>query len=120
MTSEEEIAEAVASMMKLTANERRFVIAVLDRLAVRQAAGCGPELRQDTPERQTRMANHCQPFSEADRQAIVKYAELYPRLTTRQRQKVYREAAKMLGRSEESVKKAIRLARRKLEGRSAQ
>jgi DNA-directed RNA polymerase specialized sigma24 family protein len=48
---------------------------------------------------------------------VDKYASLYSRATTRQRQKIYREAAATLGRSLESVKKVIRIARKELEAK---
>jgi cell division protein FtsL len=64
------------------------------------------------------LANHFRPFSTDEREKILEWAWLYLESSSAAaKRKIYRVAAETLGRSPESVKKAIRIARRELEGR---
>ena len=105
--------DVLGKLHKLTPAQRRAVAEVLAE----------PEEVQRTAEasdpvaKPAKLTRHFQPFSDYEREMVDKYASLYSRATTRQRQKIYREAAATLGRSLESVKKVIRIARKELEAK---
>ena len=105
------MADAILAMVQLTPGERQTVMGVVERMRFT------PTEASETVAKPAKLTRHSQPFSDYEREMVAKYAALYSRATTRQRQKIYREAAATLGRSLESVKKVIRIARKELESK---
>jgi hypothetical protein len=103
--------DVLGKLHKLTPAQRRAVAEVLVE----------PEEVQRPTEaaaKPARLANHFRPFSTDEREKILEWAWLYLESSSAAaKRKIYRVAAETLGRSPESVKKAIRNARRELEGR---
>ena len=111
--------DVLGRLHKLTPAQRRAVAEVLAEpdQVTSESSQPGKLTRHFGPEKTPRLTRHSQPFSDCEREMVAKYAALYSRATTRQRQKIYREAAATLGRSLESVKKVIRIARKELESK---
>jgi hypothetical protein len=106
---DQKLADAILAMVQLSPGDRATVMSVVERMKFAAAEASEPAAKP------AKLTRHFQPFSDYEREMVAKYAELYSRATTRQRQKIYREAAATLGRSLESVKKVIRIARKELE-----
>ena len=118
MNNDQKLADAILAMAKLLPGERATVMSVVERMRFNEDdSQPGKLIKHFGPEKPAKLTRHSQPFSDYERQMVAKYAALYSRATTRQRQKIYREAAATLGRSLESVKKVIRIARKELEAK---
>jgi hypothetical protein len=105
--------DVLGRLHKLTPAQRRAVAEVL----AEPEEVSEPVAASEPVAKPARLTRHSQPFSDYEREMVSKYAALYSRATTRQRQKIYREAAATLGRSLESVKKVIRIARKESEAK---
>lgn len=103
--------DVLVRLHKLTPAQRR---AVAEVLAEPEAAA---ESQSEAVAKPGKLTRHFQPYSDRDLAIVSDCALRYSRSTTRQRQKIYREAADTLGRSAESVKKMIRIARKELESK---
>jgi hypothetical protein len=118
MNNDQKLADAILAMVQLSPGDRATVMSVVERMRLNaDESQTGKLTRHFGPEKPAKLTRHSQPFSDYEREMVAKYAALYSRATTRQRQKIYREAAATLGRSLESVKKVIRIARKELESK---
>ena len=118
MSNDQKLADAILAMVQISPGERATVMSVVERMRFNEdGSPPGKLIKHFGPEKLAKLTRHSQPFSDYEREMVAKYAALYSRATTRQRQKIYREAAATLGRSLESVKKVIRIARKELEAK---
>jgi hypothetical protein len=126
MSNDQKLADAILAMVQLTPGERQTVMGVVERMRCTVTAVSNaierlqPKMAEasEAAARLSKLANHCRPFSPEEREDILGYAWAYIESSSSAgRRKIYRDAAAKMGRSLESVKKAIRIARRELEGR---
>jgi hypothetical protein len=106
--------DVLGRLHKLTPAQRRAVAEVL----AEPEEVSEPVAASETVAKPAKLANHCRPFSPEEREETLGFAWAYIESpSSAGRRKIYRDAAAKMGRSLESVKKAIRIARRELEGR---
>jgi hypothetical protein len=126
MNNDQKLADAILAMVQLSPGERATVMSVVERMRCTVTAVSNaierlqPKMAEasEAAARLSKLANHCRPFSTEEREEILGYAWAYIESpSSAGRRKIYRDAAAKMGRSLESVKKAIRIARRELEGR---
>jgi len=118
---DQKLADAILAMVQLSPGDRATVMSVVERMrcTVNSVSDAISRMQaSDSAARTSKLANHCRPFSPEEREEILGFAWAYIESpSSAGRRKIYRDAAAKMGRSLESVKKAIRIARRELEGR---
>ena len=108
MASDQTLADAIIAMAKLSPGEQATVISVVNRMQLNLSASA------KTLPVAGKAPNHGKPIEDADRHEFMRYAYMCQRTPCKKRHRIYNEAARVMGRSYESVRCEILRAIRKI------